>query len=243
MSEGERKKDRDQVIRVPDILRAGGLTVRPEHVIGVFGDTDIDHDDDAWQSAVRNALGAEVEAARKLGRSPVVWTSLAPGAETIVAIVAKSLDYPVPYFVPLPLPIEAYHQVLRELDPDGVKELLATFRRLIAAPEAVASTARPRYVELPPRQLPLSKYGRKERHDADVVEALRQEQKLCAAAFIFERADQILFIGNIDGEITTRMRIWSGGKDLCDFERYRTPVCFAFKNPCGADGLRQVRLT
>jgi len=225
----ERSKDRDQIASITRILEAADCVARPVHVVGIVGETALDHDDRSSQEAVRQRLEDHVAKMRELGRAPVVWTSLAPGADMLGAIAAHSLG--VAYFAALPLPIEAYEEVSKAMEARKPRNQLATFRRLVGAADAATRNGQLRYIELPPQHLPLSNYGRSQPSNPEEerrIEGLREIQYLRAAAFIVERADAMLPIGDLRGSVSTAVRAWCQGENEAGFERYRTPVRFAF---------------
>ncbi len=181
--------DRRLDLTMPERLQAGirsiGLDLKRELAIGVIGhrnrpDLYVETD------FVRNGLRQELD--RLLKRHPektaVILTSLADGADSIAAETA--IEMGLPYIAVLPLPFEAYRQ---DFDSNGnhagnhVSEL-ERFLRLVGRAE--------RYLEMPLKFGDLISVSALA--DAENVPEERDKQYALAAAYIIERADELIAI-------------------------------------------------
>ena len=180
-------------LAMPERLQAGiqsiGLDLKRELVIGVIGhrnrpDLYVETD------FVRNNLRKELDSLLKEhpDKTPVILTSLADGADSIAAEIA--IEKGIPYIAILPLPFEAYRQDF-DSNSDNAGNLVSKLERFMG----LVGRAE-RYLEMPLKfgdLISVSALG-----DAENVPVEREKQYALAAAYIVERADEL--IGIWDGQ-------------------------------------------
>ncbi|MBI1393966.1 MAG: hypothetical protein GC152_14610 [Alphaproteobacteria bacterium] len=186
LSASERMVDERLAGRLEATVRSVGKTLQRELVVGVVGHRPTpgrEFDERHVALTIRAKLEKLVR--DHPDRAVVLVTCLAEGADTIAAEVAIGLG--IPYWVPLPMPYEAYSQDFMAgrtvSDADG-GAALRRFRRLVALSE--------RYLELPLKFGDLTEISLSQ---GDYVSPrARDHQYALAGAYIVERSDVVLAV-------------------------------------------------
>ncbi|MEM9840316.1 MAG: RyR domain-containing protein [Pseudomonadota bacterium] len=106
LPEHEREIDRTMAERMDGALSAGRLALRREYIVGITGHRHIDGrplDDDYIREEIKSELARIVD--EHPSEVVVLYTALAPGADSLAVDAAVSLG--IPYTAVLPLPFEA----------------------------------------------------------------------------------------------------------------------------------------
>lgn len=176
-------------LAMPERLQAGirsiGLDLRRELAIGVIGHRnrpDLYVETDFVRNGLRQALERLLE--KHPEKTAVILTSLADGADSIAAEIA--IEMGLPHIAVLPLPFEAYRQDFDSSSDhagNSVNEL-ERFLGLVGRAE--------RYLEMPLRFGDLISVSALA--DSEDVPLARDRQYALAAAYIIERADELIAI-------------------------------------------------
>lgn len=176
-------------LAMPERIQSGlagiGLDLKRELVVGVIGHRnrpDLFVETDFVRDRLRKKLVGLQEA--NPDKSLVILTPLAEGADSIAAEIAIELG--LPYNVPLPLPFEAYRQDFESggASTGGYSGALSRFLNLAGKAE--------RYLEMPLKFGDLISVSLPA--DSDEVPLERMKQYALAAAYIVERADELIAI-------------------------------------------------
>ncbi len=214
LSDNEKTFDKGLASRLQETVACVGLEIKREFVIGVVGHrpgSNRDLDQEHIRKSLREEIGRQIAA--NPDRAPVILTALAEGTDTIAAEIALELN--IPYWVPLPMPYDAYSQDYERSRSatsrgEGPAEKL---RRLVALSE--------RYIELPLKFGDLTDVSLT--YGDGTYPAARERQYALAGAYIAERADVLIAVWDGNESLGT-----GGTGDIVSWRRQgRVPGEFA----------------
>lgn len=178
LPEREREIDRTMAERLDGALRAGKLALRREYVVGITGHRHIEGrplDDDYIKAELLSALKKIM--ADHPHEVVVLYSALAPGADSIA--VEAAVDLGIPYTAILPLPFEA-----SRADYEGAEGGVGRFLRYTAGADRV--------VELPMLFGDLADVA----PDKDGQSRPRDQQYALAGGYIASRCHTLLAVWN-----------------------------------------------
>lgn len=224
--------------RIQSGLQSIGLDLKRELVIGVVGHRNrpnLNVETNLVRDRLRKKLvGLQEEHPEK---SLVILTSLADGADSVAAEIANEAG--IPYNVILPLPFEAYRQDFESIEGSagGHSGALPRFLKLVGQAE--------RYLEMPLKFGDLIDVSMPA--DSEEAPVERMKQYALAAAYIVDRADELIAIwdgrppkgiGGTGGAVAWRVvgkvpSEFASGSVFCDRPAMTQPIIIS-PHPKGA---------